>query len=105
MQPSPLDEHRARSRYGRRMGRATNSNRVNVTLDDVHAEKLHRLARRTRVNEGTLARSLLSTALDEADPDPRNVTALLDGIPSTFERAELALAEVRAGEGTPLSDL
>jgi hypothetical protein len=81
------------------------SNRVNVTLDDVHAEKLRRLAERTHVNEGTIARSLLSTALDEADPDPRNVTALLDGIPGAFERAEAALAQIRAGEGTPLSEL
>lgn len=76
-----------------------------MTLDDTHAEKLRRLAERTHVNEGTIARSLLSTALDEADPDPRNVTALLDGIPGAFERAELGVAQVRDGEGTPLSDL
>ena len=81
------------------------SNRVNVTLDDVHAEKLRRLAERTHVNEGTIARSLLSTALDEADPDARNVTALLDGIPGAFERAEAGLAQVRAGEGKPLDEL
>jgi hypothetical protein len=42
--------------------------RVNVTLDELHAEKLRRLAERTHVNEGTIARSLLSSALDEADP-------------------------------------
>jgi hypothetical protein len=85
--------------------RKPNPNRLNVTLDDTHAEKLRRLAERTHVNEGTIARSLLSTALDEADPDPRNVTALLDGIPGAFERAELGVAQVRDGEGTPLSDL
>jgi hypothetical protein len=79
--------------------------RVNVTLDELHAEKLRRLAERTHVNEGTIARSLLSSALDEADPDPRNVTALLDGIPGAFERAERGLAQVRAGEGKPLSEL
>jgi hypothetical protein len=87
------------------MADGSKSNRVNVTLDDVHAEKLRRLAERTHVNEGTLARSLLLTALDETDPDPRNVTALLDGIPGAFERAELGLAQVRAGEGKPLTDL
>ena len=87
------------------MPRKPNPNRLNVTLDDTHAEKLRRLAERTHVNEGTIARSLLSTALDEADPDPRNVTALLDGIPGAFERAELGVAQVRDGEGTPLSDL
>jgi hypothetical protein len=57
------------------------------------------------VTEGTIARSLLSTALDEADPDPRNVTALLDGIPGAFERAELGRAQVRDGEAKPLDEL
>jgi hypothetical protein len=45
------------------------------------------------------------TALDDADPDPSNVTDLLDGIPGAFERAELGLAEVRAGDGRSLTDL
>jgi len=87
------------------VARESNAHRVNVTLDDVHAEKLRRLAERTHVNEGTIARSLLTTALDEADPDPRNVTALLDGIPGAFERAELGLAQVRRGEGIPPDEL
>lgn len=81
------------------------SNRVNVTLDDEHALKLRRLAERTHTNEGTLARSLLSTALDEADPDPRNVTELLDGTPGAFERAQLGLEQAEAGLGTPLEEL
>jgi hypothetical protein len=85
--------------------RQPNPNRVNVTLDDVHAEKLRRLAERTHVNEGTIARSLLTTALDETDPDPRNVTALLDGIAGAFERAERGSAQVCRGEGKPLSKL
>jgi hypothetical protein len=84
---------------------ASNPNRVNVTLDHAHAEKLRRLAERTHVNEGTIARSLLMTALDDADPDPSNVTDLLDGIPGALERAELGLAEVRAGDGRSLTDL
>ena len=87
------------------VARTPNPNRVNVTLDDTHAEKLRRLAERTHVNEGTIARSLLSTALDEADPDPRNVTGLLDGIPGALERAALGLAQVRAGAGKPLDEL
>jgi hypothetical protein len=87
------------------MAKQSKPNRINLTLDDVHAEKLRRLAERTHVTEGTIARSLLSTALDEADPDPRNVTALLDGIPGAFERAELGLAQVRRGEGMPLGEL
>ena len=48
---------------------------------------------------------LLTSALDEADPDPRNVTELLDRIPGAFERAEEGLAQVRRGEGKELSEL
>lgn len=73
------------------------SNRVNVLLDDEHAAKLHRLADRTYVNAGTLARSLLSTALDQADPDAATVTALLDAIPGAYERAQQGVADIRAG--------
>lgn len=85
------------------MGKA--ANRVNVTLDDAYALKLRRLAERTHTNEGTLARSLLSSALDEADPDPRHVGDLLDGIPGAFERAQLGLEQAQAGLGTPLDEL
>jgi hypothetical protein len=79
--------------------------RVNVTLDEEHALKLRRLAERTHTNEGTLARSLLSSALDEADPDPRNISELLDGIPGALERAQLGLAQARDGQGIPLDEL
>jgi hypothetical protein len=81
------------------------STRVNVTLDEQHAEKLRRLAERTHTNEGTIARSLLASALDDADPDPRNITALLDGIDGAFERAETARQEIEAGKGVPIEDL
>jgi hypothetical protein len=84
---------------------ASETNRVNVTLDEIHAAKLRRLAERTNVNEGTLARSLLSTALDEADPDPRNVAELLDAVPGAFERAQLGLEQARASLGRPLDEL
>lgn len=84
---------------------SSEKNRVNVTLDDVHALKLRRLSERTHTNEGTLARSLLSTALDEADPDPRHIADLLDGIPGAFERARLGREQARSGLGTPLEDL
>ena len=60
--------------------------RLNVTLDDERAAKLARLAERMHVQEGTLARSLLATALDEADPDPQSIVALLDAIPGAHER-------------------
>lgn len=70
--------------------------RLNVTLDQVYAVRLAKLAERTHVNEGTLARSLLSQALEEADPDPRQVVALLDGLPGAFERARQGLEDAKA---------
>lgn len=79
--------------------------RFNVQLDERHALKLHQLAERTHVNPGTLARSLLSTALDEAAPEPSSIVELLDAIPGAHERARQGLREVRAGRGIPLDEL
>ena len=81
------------------------SRRLNVTIDQIYAAKLAKLAERTHVNEGTLARSLLSQALDEADPDPRHAAALLDGLPGAFERAQQGLREAKAGRTISLDDL
>jgi hypothetical protein len=78
--------------------------RVNITLEAPYALKLQQLAERTHTNEGTLARSLLSTALDEADPDPRNIVDLLDGIPGALQRARLGTEQARAGLGIPLAE-
>jgi hypothetical protein len=81
------------------------STRLNVTLDSEHATKLSMLAERVHVQEGTLARSLLSSALDEVDPDARTITALLDGIPGAFEEAQLSLRQGREGKTVPLDAL
>jgi hypothetical protein len=83
----------------------TKTSRLNVVLDEEHAVKLRRLADRTHTNPGTIARSLLSAALEEADPDPRNVTELLDRIPGAFDRAQAGAEEAKSGLGTPLEDL
>ena len=66
--------------------------------------KLHELAERTHVNPGTLARSLLSTALEEATPDPSSIVELLDATPGAYERAQQGLREGRAGRGIPLEE-
>jgi hypothetical protein len=84
---------------------STQNTRLNVTLDAEYAAKLSRLAERTHTQEGTLARSLLSQALDEADPDPRDVVDLLDGIPGAYERALLGREQARAGKAIPLENL
>lgn len=71
------------------------SERLNVTLDEEYAAKLARLAQRTHVQEGTLARSLLSHAIDEADVDSGNIVKILDGISGAFERAVLGSEQAR----------
>lgn len=84
---------------------AERAHRLNVTLDPEHAAKLTRLAERTHVQEGTLARSLLSQALDEAGADPQNVAALLDDIPGAFDRAQLGLRQLKAGRTVDLNQI
>lgn len=81
------------------------TNRFNVLLDDEHAARLHRLAARTYLNPGTLARSLLSTALDQADPDPGTITMLLDSVPGAWDRAQEGVADVATGRVIPLDEL
>jgi hypothetical protein len=84
---------------------APNPKRINVTLDEVHARKLARLAERTHMQEGTLARSLLATALEDADPDAGRITEILDAVPGAWERTQEGLAQARRGEGIPLDEL
>jgi len=84
---------------------AAAAKRINVTLDDEHAVKLTRLAERTHVQEGTLARSLLSTALDDADPSAERITEILDAIPGAWQRTQEGLAQAERGEGRPLDKL
>lgn len=81
------------------------SERVNVTLDDEYAAKLRRLAQRIHVQEGTLARSLLSQAIDEVDVDAENVVQVLDGISGAFERAQLGLKQARDRRTVPIEEL
>jgi hypothetical protein len=85
------------------MGRITT--RFNIQLDERHAMKLHALAERTHVNPGTLARSLLTTALEEAAPEPSSIVELLDAIPGAYERAKRGLRETKLGQGIPLDEL
>ena len=79
--------------------------RLNITLDEASSQKLSAMAARMHVNEGTLARSMLSTAIDEAEPDAANLVALLDGIEGAWERAEAGWQQAQAGNTVPLEDL
>jgi hypothetical protein len=79
--------------------------RLNITLDEAAAQKLSAMARRMHVNEGTLARSLLTTALDEAEPDAASIVALLDGIPGAWEDAQEGWRQAQSGDTIPLDQL
>jgi predicted transcriptional regulator len=81
------------------------ADRINVTLEPEYAAKLSHLAERMHVQEGTLAKSLLSTALDGADPDAEHIVELLDAIPRAYERTQEGIAQARRGEGVPLDEL
>jgi hypothetical protein len=63
------------------------------------------MAERTQTQEGTLARSLLSHAIDDADVDALNGAELLDGISGALERAQLGLEQARSGETIPVDKL
>ena len=79
--------------------------RINVTLDDEHAVRLSQLAARLHVQAGTVARSLLSQALADGDPDPRQIADLLERIPGAGDRIAAGLADLDAGRTIPLDDL
>lgn len=81
------------------------SKRYNIQLDEERAIKLESLASRTHVQPGTLARSLLSTAIDEADPEPSTIVEILDAIPGAFERHKQGREDARNGKVTPLEEL
>jgi hypothetical protein len=84
---------------------AASAKRINLTLDDAHAAKLAELAERTHMQEGTLARSLLSTALDDVNPGATRITEILDAIPGAWQRTQEGLSQSARGEGTPLDEL
>jgi hypothetical protein len=76
--------------------------RFNVVLDEEHAAKLYLMAERLYLQPGALARSLLSNSLDMAEPDSRDITALLDGIPGAWESIQQGAADADAGRVIPL---
>ena len=84
---------------------AREANRVNVLLGDEHASKLRQMAERVHVSPGTLARSLLSQALDDAEPLSTNITAVLDSIDGAFEHAETGWTEASEGRFVDLENI
>lgn len=80
------------------------SRRLTVTLDSEHAAKLVQLAERTHTQEGALARSLLSYAIDQANVDAGHIVEVLDRIPAAYERAQLGLEQARSGQTVSIDD-
>ena len=79
--------------------------RLNVSLDGERAAKLSQLAEQVHLQEGTLARSLLSQAIDDAAPNVRHITELLDGIAGALDRARLGLIQAESEQTIPLDQL
>jgi len=84
---------------------APGGHRINVVLDEEHAARLRRMADQSHAAEGTLARSLLSRAIDEADVDGRTMVEVLNGIPGARESIARGRDQFAQGEGTPLDEL
>jgi hypothetical protein len=78
---------------------------IDLALEPDYARKLADLAERAHVEERQLAVSLLSGALDEADPEAARITEILDGIPGAWERAQQSIEQARRGDTVPLSEL
>ena len=91
------------------------ASRLNLTLDDERSDKLSRMADRVHLPAGTLAKSMLSEAIDRADAvisendvanaGPAAMTAILLGAPGFQERFESGMTDAKAGRTTPLEDL
>jgi hypothetical protein len=79
--------------------------RLNVMLDAEHAAKLSRMATQSYTAEGTLARSLLSRAIDDAEIDDRIMVEILNGIPGSGARTQRGRDELARGEGIAIDEL
>lgn len=87
------------------MARGESPHRVNVLLDEEHAARLKRMADQSHAAEGTLARSLLSRAIDEAEVDGRTMIEVLNGIPGARESIARGREQFARGEGIPLDEV
>jgi hypothetical protein len=63
------------------------------------------MADESHTAEGTLAGSLLSRAIDDADIDGRTMVEVLNGIPGARESIARGRDQFARGEGAPLDEL
>jgi len=69
------------------------------------AARLRRMADQSYAAEGTLARSLLSRAIDEAEVEGGTIVEVLNGIPGARDSIARGREQLGRGEGTPLDEL
>jgi|tagenome__1003787_1003787.scaffolds.fasta_scaffold17403304_1 predicted transcriptional regulator len=79
--------------------------RINVTLEPETAERLARMARWAHVPEGTMARMLISRAVDDNEAAPAHVAAIIGAIPGAWDDVRRGLAEYDRGEAVDIDDL
>lgn len=79
--------------------------RINVTLDAPQARRLAELAAEAHMSEGTLARSILITAIDRVPRDVNNVIDLLNRIPGAWDRMQRGIDDMEAGRSRSLDEL
>ena len=82
--------------------------RVNVSLEDEQYDQLTALASQMHLQEGSVARSLLSQALDQTagvdTASPAGITRLLYSIPGFEERLRRAEADIERGAVVKLDE-
>ena len=79
--------------------------RINVVLDPERAAKLQEMAARLYVQPDTIARPLLSTAIDQVDSEAGTITGILNAIPEAWDRTQEGLADAKAGRVVSLDEL
>ncbi|HZT14889.1 MAG TPA: hypothetical protein VFA19_02995 [Gaiellaceae bacterium] len=87
------------------MARGGRTHRINVLLDEEHAARLRRMAEQSHAAEGTLARSLLSRAIDDAELDGRTIVEVLNGIPGARESIARGREQLARGDAVPLDEV
>lgn len=78
---------------------------ITVVLDEERAARLRRMADRSYSPVGTLARSLLSRAIDEAEMDGATMLEVLNGIPGARESTTRSREQFARGGVIPVDEL
>ena len=78
---------------------------ITIPLNVGDRRRLREIAERTCASETSIAHTLLSLALDDADVDAEVMTEIIEGIPGVLDHIAEAREQLDRGEGIPLEDL